>query len=410
MEGDFSYTYPNKVDNYNIIIKDGIVRVSKKNSIRLLGKYFDFPVKISQLLLGIPLPTAFGIAIDLLKAKLKKIEVNNYRDYFIKGFGKTGYSIVFEGFAKKVWGNPEQLSEELARRRSPASSVFDVLKSALVKNDKNVSAEYFFYPKKGFGEIGKSLEKNIIKKKGKIMLDSKVEKININEGKINDVEVIKNGKKMKIKTDLIVSSIPIDELPELISKNMPSEIVEESKKLKFRALIVAYIFLSKEKALNDNWIFFPEKEFCFNRIAELKSFSHEVCPKGKTVLTAEITCDANDSIFKESDEEIKKIVIADLIKAGLIKEGEVFDFITRRAKKVYPVYDINYRVHLSKVLNELDKIKGLFTVGRPGLFNYNNSDHSIDMAKKTADIIIKNKGIEEWKKAKEYFDSYRIVD
>ena len=73
---------------------------------------------------------------------------------------------------------------------------------------------------------------------------------------------------------------------------------------------------------------------------------------------------------------------------------------------VYPVYEIGYKKNLFFVLKELDKMKGIFTVGRLGLFNYNNIDHCLDMAKITSEIILKNNGINEWKEARKYFESY----
>lgn len=395
-------------DFKNIVGKDNYLTVKKKNSIRLLGQYFDFPAKISQLLIKIPPTTSLGILFSLAKAKLNRIKPRTYSEYFINGFGKIGYGLIFKGFAEKVWGDPTNLDVELAIKRSPAKSIVDVLKTIVKKESADVSASSFYYPKKGYGIICENLAKSILEKKGEILLEAKLIKINAGKDNKKSVEVIFNNHKKILSCDVLVSSIAINELCDLIPA--PEEIRVSASKLKFRSLVIGFVFLKKSRALRDNWIFFPEKEFCFNRVAELKSFSEYVSPKNRTVLTAELSCDYGDELFNSSEEEIKRKVISDLDKADLIKSEEVYDFIVRKAGRVYPVYYLNYQKDLKKVLEYLDSVGGVYTAGRLGLFNYNNADHCLDMARVISEIIIKNKGLDAWKQAREYFNKYRIVD
>ena len=308
---------PGIYDEFKRIVGEGnYLIVKKRNSIRLFDRYFDFPVKMSQLFTNISPVLAFKIGIDFIKAKMNKRKILTYEDYFINGFGETGYNSVFKSFAEKVWGSPERLSEELARRRSPASNIFDVLKTVFVKNKKDVNAEYFYYPKKGYGVMCDALAKAIKKSKGVILLNTKPEKINVRNDKVVSIDLInKTGKKKKINCDLLVSSLSITELPYLLNPLPTKKILASADRLKFRALIISYVFLKKRRALKDNWLFFPEKDFCFNRVAEQKSFSEETCPADKTVLTAEITCNYGDEMYNSTDEKKKEIVLRDLEKA-----------------------------------------------------------------------------------------------
>lgn len=384
--------------------------VQKKNSIRLLGRYFDFPVKLGQLATNIPLYISMKIFFDLMKAQLVNKKPTNYADYFRKGFGATGYNLIFRGFAEKVWGDPESLAVELGYRRSPAKSIFDVIKTALIRPNKNVSAESFLYPKFGYGIISDNLAKNIQKQKGKLYLNAQVQKIYIKNKRVVSVDIQVGKKKKNIACDVCLSTLAINDLITLLSPRVSPKLIQESKKLAFRSLIIAYIFLNKSRALKDNWLFFPEKEFCFNRVAEQKSFSPDTCPKDRTVITAEVTCSYGDEVYNAPDAIIRERVIADLEKAGLIQASEVIDFFTRKAGRVYPVYTRDYKASLNQVLAYLDSIKNIYSLGRLGLFNYNNADHCLDMAKVTADIIIREKPLVAWQKARDYFDTYRIVD
>ncbi len=406
---------PGVYDEFKRIVGKEYVEVKKRNSLRLLGKYFEFPVKFTQLMRGIPPLIAAKVARDVgfntAKNVFKKKKIVTFEDYFIKGFGKTGYNLLFGDYARKVWGDPQTLTEELARRRVPVGSIFDVIKNLVVQHKKDVSAEYFYYPTYGYGVIAEKLSKMILKKGGKILFECSPKEIIVKDKKIHEIVYAdKKGETFRLPCDIVVSSLSITELPSLVRPKVSKKVTDATKKLAFRSLVIAYVFLKKERVLKDNWIFFPEKEFVFNRVAEQKSFSDQTGPKGKTVITAEITCDFGDEMYNATDKELKEMIVADLEKAGLIQKEWVYDFITRRAGRVYPVYTLDYKEQLKTILDELDEIENFYTVGRLGLFNYNNADHCIDMGKVTAELIIEEKSQEDWKKARDYFDSYKIVD
>ena len=123
-----------------------------------------------------------------------------------------------------------------------------------------------------------------------------------------------------------------------------------------------------------------------------------------------MTCDYNDWRWNASDYDLFELVMRDLEKIGVLKREEVLEYFSKKARKVYPVYSIDYKKNLTTILDYLDTVDNLQTTGRQGLFNYNNMDHCIDMANKTAEHINNKKGKEEWKDLRKYFDSYKIVD
>lgn len=126
---------------------------------------------------------------------------------------------------------------------------------------------------------------------------------------------------------------------------------------------------------------------------------------------AEITCEFGDFRWNITDKELSNLVLNDLLKAEIITDKKNFlDSKVIRVGRGYPVYDLNYQKNRQIVLNYLSTIKNLYTIGRPGLFFYNNTDHSIQIGLDLAKHIDKNGSREEWQsKLKEFFD-YRIVD
>src|SRR3989338_2480529 len=278
---------PGILDVYKEIVKDDLLKIKKKNSIYLIGKYFDFPVKIFQVMLGLGIGTAvtcgFGYGLALLKSFFSKKKPVSYEEYFLAGFGKPSYDLLFRDYAWKVWGNPKSLSEELSRKRIPVPNVFALIKSALgMKAEQEISAEYFYYPKKGIGEICDILGEKIKSKNGKIHFNTMAQELLVENGKVKTV-VLNNG--TKIACDYVVSTIYITELPSLIKPTPSSAVLDAAASLQFQGMIIVYVIINKPTVMKDNWIFFPEKKYIFNRIAEHKSFSAFIVPEYKTVLT-----------------------------------------------------------------------------------------------------------------------------
>jgi protoporphyrinogen oxidase len=189
----------------------------------------------------------------------------------------------------------------------------------------------------------------------------------------------------------------------------PINLKSEVNELNFRGLALVYVIIKKEKALNDNWIFFPEKNFIFQRISEQKSFSAFNQPKDKSVIVAEISL--RPEILKMSDRELQEKVVGDLQKAGLIRGNEVESSFTLRKDNVYPIYLLGYKRHLNLILKWIDNnATNFITCGRNGLFNYNNMDHCIDMAIKIAEHLKTKESVEDMSKLRKYFETYKIVD
>ncbi|MBS3176896.1 FAD-dependent oxidoreductase [Candidatus Woesearchaeota archaeon] len=408
---------PGILDVYKEIVGEDLLRIKKKNSLRLLGRYFDFPVKIFQVMLGLGIGTALkcglGYGFTLLKSFFSKKKLISYEDYFLAGFGKPAYNLLFRDYAWKVWGDPKSLSEELARKRIPVPNIFELVKGTLgIKPKTEVSAEYFYYPKKGIGNISEILAERLLKNHGEIHFHTVPEQIYVENGKVTHLVVSDIEKKSQktLKTDIVVSTIYVTELPALLQPAAPQTVLDAAMRLHFRAMIIVYVVVKKPKLMEDNWLFFPEQTFIFNRIAEHKSFSNELVPADKTVLTAEVTCTPDDEIWKMPEKELYAQVVQDLTKAGILNPSDIEECFSKRMKKVYPIYAIGFKDHLMTILDHLQGVSNLLTLGRQGLFNYNNTDHCIDMALKAAEHIIGHHSPEEWMEKIRYFDAYKIVD
>lgn len=398
------------------LIGNDLLTIPKKSRIRLKGKYFDYPIGLKNVLFGMSPLTSFKCVLDAGKTTMsnliKKKEDVTYEDYIVNRFGKGLYQLVFEPYAKKVWGNPKELSAELARTRVAIPSVFVMLKNMIVgnKNKPQISADHFYYPKKGIIMLSEALAKKIETNNGKIRRKVNTKKIEIKDNKVDKLVYEEDSKKFEVRIDLLVSTIPIEKLITLIHPAPSSYVTKAASALKYKPIILLYVVVNKPRLFNDNWIFFPETEFVFNRVSEQKGFSESMMPKDKTVLTVEITCDAESELYKASKEDIFKRAIGGLEKAELLKESDVLDYFVVKLRNIYPIYDLKFKENINVVLKYLKSIENLYTNGRQGLFNYNNMDHCIDMGFTLAEHIKDDGTKEGWEGKNKKFEDYRIVD
>ena len=211
-----------------------------------------------------------------------------------------------------------------------------------------------------------------------------------------------------MSADFVVSTAPITKVPAML--NAPPEVMSAAASLKFRSLLLVYVLVRRPKVMSDVWTFVPDSSFIFQRISEQKNFSKDMGPSDKTVLITEVMCAYNDGMWNSPSEKIYEHVIRDLEKAGFIIPGEASGFYILKLKDIYPVYELGYQESLGKVISFTDSYSNFITLGRLGLFNYNNTDHCIDMAIWASDYIRNKKPVSEWVKTRKKFDEYVIVD
>ncbi|MBS3132996.1 FAD-dependent oxidoreductase [Candidatus Woesearchaeota archaeon] len=402
---------PGILDEMRALLGTEAIAIPKTSGVIVAGKRLDYPIKFFDLLLklkpltSLKLGIGYGAALGLSFFRRKRIV--SYADYFRANFGMPAYDLVFKPLAMKSWGDPESLTAELARKRSPYSGVFKMVKSMLFK-DRKLSAENFYYPKHGFIGMSKIMLNHVLSSGSNILFNADVKKFGTKDGRIASVEFKHGGHMKKIDADYVVSSVPVTALPSMF--NAPPEIMTAASELKFRSLLLVYVLVNRSQVMQDVWTFVPDKSFIFQRISEQKNFSKELGPENQTVLVAEVMCAYNDSLWNASDEELYRMVIPDLISAGFVKSGEAAGFYVARLKNIYPVYELGYRERLDAVLNFTDQFENFITIGRLGLFNYNNTDHCIDMAIWAAQHIRERKPVKDWIQTRKRFDDYVIVD
>ena len=214
---------------------------------------------------------------------------------------------------------------------------------------------------------------------GEIILNSEAVKISHRAGRIEKITLKQADSATKeISGDNYISSMPLNVLLNRLDPPPPEEIKKLVAKMRFRAFFDVCLIVNQKEVFPDNWIYVHEPDVALLRAQNFKNWSPYTSPDpDKTNIGAEYVCWEGDELWNKSDEELIKLATKELEQVGLIKPGVVESGAVIRNRFAYPVYHLDYKSDMDKIFNYLSQFKNFQTIGRSGLYRYNNMDHSI---------------------------------
>jgi protoporphyrinogen oxidase len=87
------------------------------------------------------------------------------------------------------------------------------------------------------------------------------------------------------------------------------------------------------------------------------------------------------------DDLLFKRCVNDLLKLGIDIKSNVIDYFYTRAKHAYPIYQLDYKLHLKKLVSWIDGIENILISGRNGRFKYIFMDRAMEMGFEAAMIL-----------------------
>jgi protoporphyrinogen oxidase len=392
------FTKKNKIECF---IKDLLGRellvVQRKSKIYLSKKYFDYPLKPVNAIFGLGIPTTFRIVSDYSIERIRKL-INprtniSLEDWVVSNFGRTMFNIYFKTYSEKVWGiDCNRISAEWVSQRIKGLSLATAIKNAFFRfSGKTLPtlADRFLYPTLGIGRISERLQEEI-SKNNIIQTDTRIEKINHKNFRIESVVVKNCDGRHTVRGDSFISTIPITALINSLDPKPPEEVTKASSSLRYRDLVIATIMINRRNVTDQTWIYVPEKEIPFGRIHEPTNWSPKMAPEGKTLIVTEYFCFEGDETWRRTDKDITDVTVHHLEEMGFLKKEEVIDSAIVRVPKAYPILDTEYKRHYNKVLEYLQRFKNLYIAGRTGMFRYYNMDHAMESGIEVAKRILQN--------------------
>ena len=372
------------------------VSVPRKSKIYLQDKFFDYPLKPSNALLGLGIPTTFKAVCDYSKEKIRNLinspENISLEDWVVSNFGRTMFNIYFKEYSEKIWGiKCDRISEEWVSKRIEGLSLWVAIKNAFFKfsgREINTFVDKFIYPPLGIGQISDRLKEEI-ENENILMTNTRVAQINHKDFVINNV-IAKNCEQVyDAKGSEFVSSIPLTSLINMLNPAPPDDVLDAVSKLRYRDIVVVTVMLNRERVTDLTWMYLPGQDIPLGRLHEPKNWSPRMAPEGKTHIVAEYFCFKDDRIWNSSDEELTEMTVKQLEKLGFIDKKEVIDSCIVKVPKAYPIYEVGYTEYYSRILEYLKNFKNLHIIGRTGMFQYLNMDRAIESGIEIAEDILK---------------------
>lgn len=360
------------------------------------NKFFNYPFNLTNALFGLGIWNSIMIVFSYLWAQVFPQKPEKTFDQWVSNrFGRRLYKIFFETYTEKVWGIPcNEISAEWAAQRIKGLSLLKAIKNTLIKEQTGNKQQVvktlidsFKYPKFGPGMMWEKVTDTLNRDGSRVLLNSDVSKIYINNNSVEKIEIIKNGHKKEIPGNNFISSMPIRELIQKFDPPVPDEILQAANDLKYRDFLTVSLVVKKKEVFPDNWIYIHDPNVEVGRIQNFKNWSEDMVPEEeKTCLGLEYFCFEGDGLWSMDDRDLIELGKKELQQTGLVDASLIEDGTVVRMPKAYPVYDSTYMESVNKIREYLSLIGNLQLVGRNGMHKYNNQDHSM----LTAMLAVKN--------------------
>lgn len=325
--------------------------VKRQASIRFMNERVSYPIEYAIKEINSFNPDlALKITTDFLSAN-DTGSYENLEDWFRQKFGDTLSDLYFVPYNTKIWNRrPAEMSHEWVKDKLPIPDKMSFFKGLISEMRDSMPHSFFYYPNSDDqNTFIDALAKNV-----NVTLSYGVERI-----RRSGSGWLVNGEKY---FDILISTIPLKEIPFLLEEESSSQLREMANQLKFNPITTMFW---RTKGTEDTWTYIPSSESLFHRYIHIGSFYKEPQPFSIT-----------EAVGEHSFEEMKTVGLKD---AFLL---EPLDYNV--SKYAYVVFDENYQ-RLVHGLREAIEKDGFFLLGRFGEWDYFNMDicikRCIDLAK-----------------------------
>jgi len=384
------------------IMGDESIPVELNAKIRWAGSFYRYPLRFQDMIKGIPFFVLVYYTLGLFYAQTRKSLVpwtpKNAEEALRQLYGAPLYRFFFKDFTHRYWGiHPRQLSATFITTKMPRLSAVDVIKKALGKFgikdkaglkavDSALHEETLHYSRTGAESMPRCIAGAVEEAGGRIVVDAEVSRVEIHDGRVTRVHYVKDGQTLSLECDECISTIPLPWLAQKADPPPPPDVLEASRRLRFKPIAIYGLLVKKEKCIDALYVYYRDR--VFHRVGEPKNAGLIVKPEGHTTLIVETTCEIGDFKWQGGDEA-KERIFADLELEGICKKEDVVEVNVIHGETGYPVFELGFEPHLEKVMNWVKTIPNLQSNGRQGGFKYPNMHSAMRMGATAAMTVLK---------------------
>ncbi len=276
-----------------------------------------------------------------------------------------------------------QIKAEWAAQRIKGLDAFEIMRKMLVGNNGRrvkTLVEEFDYPLLGAGQMYEALGNTITSRGATVMLATKVEGFNRKEEYIESVDMAgPDGSKLRVYADQFFSSIPLTHLFSMLkSPGTDLSTTGYADMLRYRDHITVHILIDGEDVFPDQWIYIHSPDVRMARLANYNNFSNRMAGNSKkTAVSAEYFVYKDEPLWKMPDSLLGELAIKELNSMGVIEKGRARWVAIVRESEVYPSYYMGFEEPYRILKAKVDTLRNLYSIGRAGMYKYNNQDHSL---------------------------------
>jgi len=361
------------LDDMISLLNGNYLKHRRNTKIYYRGNFVKYPFEVG--LKDLPPEERFECLRDMVLNYIKRIkkelrQPTNFLEWVRYVFGDSIAEKYLIPYNQKLWKvDLREISLDWVGGRVPNPPIEDVMKAAAGMDVEGyVHQLNFYYPKQGgIKALINALRSKLNPSKTKVLTHSKVTKL-IRSNKI--IEVIFDGGRASCKS--VIYTAPLNR-SSIILRDFLGRTSNKLNDLRSIPLAVVGIGLRGEVPPY-HWIYFPDSNYIFHRVAFISNYSPYTAPKGYSSIIAEITFPPGTDVEKIDSKKILHKVIEGLIKSKIIdNENRVTLSEVWVWRDAYILYDKKRSAILKSIRPSLRE-EGIFLHGRFGSWDYLNMD------------------------------------
>jgi protoporphyrinogen oxidase len=399
------------------ILGDNLISVRRSSRMYVEGRYIKYPPAARQLLSVFgPLRLAHFAAGYARDSLLYRKDAGSFADVMLHSFGRPMCEALVFPYIRKTWKRePERIAARVARTRATMGGLGRMLRRMILpaeKTGQETTLKNFQYARGGIENLVHPLVEGVRRKGGEIRCDTTVCSMTTRDNRIARIDCVDgSGAPVSFEPDFVFLTIPIDDAIRMTT-GLPERLRDTASGLTFLSSVLVFAEIKRPSLGDDHWLYFPQSAPRVMRAYEPRNFDPDMAKPGRTLVCVEATAEEGSVEWAKPDEQLAREYLIELSSTGLFRMDEVDTAHVQRLPKAYPLYEIGYDARLCALWIGLQSVSNLIPLGRQGLFQHNNMDHTIYTGMRAARCWLNERDpVRHWhEREMPEFEKFRIID
>jgi protoporphyrinogen oxidase len=238
------------------------------------------------------------------------------------------------------------------------------------------------YPKSGAGRLyGRLAEALTASGFARICLDAEVVRLVHAGGRVRAVisRDTRTGEEHEHAVDDVISTIPLKALVRSLQPGLSGPVLDAAARLRHRDLVTVNLVLSPEVDFPADRIDVFSDDVEVYRVTRFRGLAGTSGRAERGVpVCLEYYCFADDASWRRDDASWGVVARHELEQIAGVDASRVLASSVQRLREACPIQQRGYRGWVAVILDALAGFENLQSVGRNGLFSYNQMSHSME--------------------------------